>query len=193
MLERHSRRSLTKLPIITTKLLVKCTSKLVTQELRGTLIRKEWILHGSGARSDKIISIIVHHDVTDLMKKLNKDLKKLKLAVKGKEIKLDLRFDLQGLHWELPITSDVQQWLEEDIFLHIYDRLDEFGYEWKVQYDQSFSSRKAMTVNTTNREVFVFQKRKPLATFAWAPPTNTPAPSAYPNYASAPAPSYNPL
>ncbi len=71
---------------------------------------------------------------------------------------------VMGTHWVLELSTDVQKFAEEDIFLILFDVFYNAGYEMKQQYDQTIKSHQGMGSEIW-RESWLWQRVRALPMF----------------------------
>ena len=73
-----------------------------------------------------------------------------------------IQFAINGTtrHYAVDINHDFQKYHEEDALAAIMDVMEEWGYDFKFEYDQELHSEKMNGSSMTKREVFIFHTSK---------------------------------
>ena len=95
------------------------------------------------------------HITEDLITAINLRLSRIRTRSGANNLQFSL--DTFG-HYSTQMNHEYQKYHEEDAVVTILDVMEEYGYNFKFQYDQEIYSEKLSGSSFTKREVFVFNK-----------------------------------
>lgn len=118
------------------------------------LLKKTFKIKPSGfsVKAEKTLSF--HGNISSgLVSDINKRLGSIQLVRGAARI----QFAINGSrHYAADINHDFQKYHEEDALAAIMDVMEEWGYDFKFEYDQELHSEKMNGSSMTKREVFIF-------------------------------------